>query len=185
MTAFLEISITYNADHPDNVTVARDHADEPAPSNGDKRAVGRMTVAASRSRRPNPTPPSVALLRAIGDLQTLGDGEMLADSDQIAAEAGLVSVEIPALISVPRCSPPARWAWRRGAGSRASRTTQGGTEGIASSRPRCFRARRQVIMSRLSCAGAPAPACRAAGGPAGRSRAPACACRHTPRGPPP
>jgi hypothetical protein len=55
-------------------------------------------------RRPPPPPqsdpPSVLLLRAIGELQLLEEGEPITDMDAIALMAGLVYIEIPALIEI-------------------------------------------------------------------------------------
>jgi hypothetical protein len=49
---------------------------------------------------PQSEPSSVALLRAIGELQLLEEGEPITDLDALALMAGLVYVEIPALIEI-------------------------------------------------------------------------------------
>jgi hypothetical protein len=49
---------------------------------------------------PQSDPPSVLLLRAIGELQLLEQGEPITDMDAIALMAGLVYIEIPALIEI-------------------------------------------------------------------------------------
>jgi hypothetical protein len=49
---------------------------------------------------PQSDPPSVLLLRAIGELQLLEEGEPITDMDAISLMAGLVSIEIPALIEI-------------------------------------------------------------------------------------
>ncbi len=75
---------------------------------------------------PPPIPPSVALLRAIGSLREAEDGEPITELDTIAANAGLVEVELwPIIHAGVRAGfilvdeddaislSPKGWAWYR------------------------------------------------------------------------
>lgn len=49
---------------------------------------------------PRPDPPSVLLMRAIGDLQAMEGGEPITDMGAVALMCGVVWVDLPALIEV-------------------------------------------------------------------------------------
>ncbi len=59
-----------------------------------------MTFRRNPPPLPKPDPPSVLLMRAIGDLQGMEGGEMITDMDAIPLMCGIVYVDLPALIEV-------------------------------------------------------------------------------------
>jgi hypothetical protein len=59
-----------------------------------------MTFRRDPPTPPASDPPSTLLLRALGDLQLAEEGEPITDMDALALMAGLVYVEVPALIEV-------------------------------------------------------------------------------------